>query len=56
MTNTAIAKILDVHCVPFYTECGHIYADSMYAGTALFAEVVDLTNYTMRQLYNWLGY
>ena len=51
-----IARILDAHSVPYYIDAGRIYADAMLAGTPLFAEVVDLTDYTRPELYAWLGY
>ena len=49
-----IAKILDLHSVPYYIEGGRIYADSMEA----FAPVkyIDMTDYTRSELYAWLGY
>lgn len=51
-----IAKILNLHSVPYYVEGGRIYADSMLAYSPIFSEVVDLTDYTISQLYSWLGY
>ncbi len=51
-----IARILDNHSVPYYTESGRIYADCMMAGTALFEEVADLTDCTPEALRIWLGY
>lgn len=51
-----IAKILDLHFVPYYCQGGRIYADSMVAHTDLFEEVVDMTGYTRDELYAWLGY
>lgn len=51
-----ISQILDRHCVPYFVEGSRIYADSMCAGTELFAETVDLTNYTPSSLRAWLGY
>lgn len=56
MTTQQIAAVLDLHDVPYYTENGHIFADSMSAFTKVFEEVVDLTGYTYRQLLEWLGY
>lgn len=56
MTNDRIAKMLELHSVPYYIEGGHIYADSMLAKTQLWDIVEDLTNYTRRQLLDWLGY
>lgn len=56
MTAEKIAKILALHSVPFFLKGGRIYADAMIAGTALFEEVEDLTDYTRSQLYTWLGY
>lgn len=51
-----IARVLDNHNIPHYTEDGHIYADSMEACTALFECVEDVTEWSKSQLYSWLGY
>ena len=56
MTINKIAAILEAHSVPYKTENGRIYADSMEAFTTLFSETVDVTEYTKDQLYNYLGY
>ncbi|MBR1948369.1 MAG: hypothetical protein IKA30_01090 [Alphaproteobacteria bacterium] len=52
----AISKILDNHSIPYYIKGDRIYADSMQAFTKLFENVVDLTDYTKSELYDWLGY
>ena len=56
MTNQQIGRMLNLHSVPFYEENGHIYADSMLAKHQLWDVVEDLTNYSRRQLLDWLGY
>lgn len=56
MTIKKIAAILEAHNVPYKTENGRIYADSMIAFSPLFSETVDVTEYTKDQLYAWLGY
>ena len=56
MTITQISKILDLHSVPYFIENGRIYADSMNSLVLLWDQVIDLTNYTRRQLLDWLGY
>lgn len=56
MSIKAIGKMLDLHSVPWYEENGHIYADSMLAKHQLWDIVEDLTNYSRRQLLDWLGY
>lgn len=56
MTNDRIKHILDSHGIPNFIEDGRIYADSMASGTALFEEVIDLTNISRAGLYAWLGY
>lgn len=56
MTTTQISKILDLHSVPYYTENGRIYADSMNSLVLLWDQVIDVTNWTRRQLLDWLGY
>lgn len=56
MTEKQITTILKQHSVPYMIQNGRILADSMEAFTSLFSKTVDVTNYTMRQLLNWLGY
>lgn len=56
MTIPYIIRILDLHSVPHYERAGRIYADSMIAGTGLFERVEDVTDWTHRQLLEWLGY
>ncbi len=56
MTNTQIQEILDQHSIPNYISGNHIFADSMYGGTAIFEEVFDLTGMTKSELYHFLGY
>lgn len=56
MTIAQIQTILTNHGIPFYVQCGRIFADSMLAHTELFQVVVDLTDYTRHQLFAWLGY
>ena len=56
MSINTIAHILDKHNIPYVIQDGRILADSMIAFTPLFAETVDVTNYTKDQLYNYLGY
>lgn len=51
-----ISRVLEGHGVPFYIQGNRIFADSMVAFTAIFEEVVDVTNYTPEQLRAWLGY
>lgn len=56
MTIAKIAKILDLHSVPYKIICDRIIADSMIADKELFEETIDLTDYNKRELYDWLGY
>ncbi|MGN0404035.1 MAG: hypothetical protein ACI4F1_02315 [Bariatricus sp.] len=56
MKNETIMRILKDHSVPCFQTDGHIFADTMIAGSALFEDVEDLTGYDKKQLYNWLGY
>ena len=56
MAEKQITTILKQHSVPYMIRDGRILADSMIAFTPLFAETVDVTNYTMRQILAWLGY
>ena len=56
MALNQIARILDRHGIPYYIERGRIFADTGEAFSDLFAEVADLTGYTVGQLVAWLGY
>ena len=56
MKNESIRKILENHSVPCYEKDGHIFADAMISGSSLFEEVEDLTGYTKKKIYEWLGY
>ena len=56
MRKETIIKILDLHSVPHYERDGEIYADSAIGGTALFQEVENVTDWSKRKLYDWLGY
>ena len=56
VSNEKIAKILDAHFVPHFEKDGRIFADSMMAGTALFEEVEDCTNWSIAKMRSWLGY
>lgn len=56
MKTETIERILKQHSVPYYIENDRIYVDSMLAGTELFAETEDVTDWTLGQLRDWLGY
>ncbi|MBQ3215563.1 MAG: hypothetical protein IJB11_05530 [Oscillospiraceae bacterium] len=56
MSIQRIAEILTLHSIPYRIEEGHIYADTMSAGSGLLEEVEDLTGYRYHQLMAWLGY
>ena len=49
-----IARILDTHSVPYFVANNRIYADSMVAFAPV--EYIDMTDYTLAELYAWLGY
>lgn len=51
-----IETILKAHSVPYYIKNNQIYADSMISGTKLFDCTENVTNWTKKQLYVWLGY
>ena len=51
-----ISEILKSHSIPFYIDNGRIIADSMESGTESFEKTVDLTDFTLHDLYDWLGY
>lgn len=56
MTIKKIKTILDLHHIPYFTKGNRIYANSMYGGTELFEEVVDVTDFSFKELCSWLGY
>ena len=56
MTKERIAKILDDHGIPWYICDDRIKADSMISWTATFEFVEDVTDWSRRDLYDWLGY
>lgn len=56
MSKEKIAKILAAHFVPYFEKDGRIFADSMMAGTALFEEVEDCTDWSLGKMLSWLGY
>lgn len=56
MTEKQITTILKQHSVPYKIENGHILADTMQAFTPVFYETVDVTSWTEKKLFAWLGY
>ena len=54
--NERVVQILKDHSVPHYVLCGDIYADSMESGTDMFEMVVNISNMSTKELYEWLGY
>lgn len=55
MTNAMISRILDMHYIPHYEENGKIFADTMEVSEK-FAQVEDVTGWSKRKLFDWLGY
>ena len=51
-----ITKILNTHSVPYFIENSRILADSMLSGTEIFESVIDVTEVSRDELYEWLGY
>ena len=51
-----IEKVLTAHSIPYYIENNQIFADSMIAFTAQFEKVENVTNWTKKNLFCWLGY
>lgn len=56
MDTLKVSKILERHGIPFCIDNGRIFADSMVNGTKTFENTIDLTNFTVSELYSWLGY
>lgn len=56
MTIKEIKKILDNHGVPNYTDGDKIFADSMISTIKKFEVVEDVTKWSRKKLYVWLGY
>lgn len=48
--------ILKQHYVPYKIIDGILYADSMEAFTKDFEKVVNVSEMTIKDLYEWLGY
>lgn len=52
-----IAKILDLHYINYNIDNNRIIAEEVYTKDGkLYIDKIDITNYTKRELYNWLGY
>lgn len=56
MKNEKIKRILELHNIPYYEKNDEVFADSMIAYTESFQEVENVTGWSKKQLYNWLGY
>lgn len=56
MTIKQIENILKQHSVPYYIENGCTYVDSMISNTEVFERVENVTRWSKRKLYTWLGY
>ena len=52
-----IVKLLGLHYIDTRVANGRVYAVETYAQNGvLWEEEVDVTDYTKRELYQWLGY
>lgn len=51
-----IERILKLHGVPFKIENGKIYADLMHSNKKELEEVIDVTEYSQKELFEFLGY
>lgn len=57
MTLIQIAKILEAHSIGYTIECGRILANDEYTiDGVLHIEHTDVTDMSMRKLFDWLGY
>ena len=56
MSNLQIRKILDAHNIPNYEKNNCIYADSMIAETEVFECVENMTGWSKKLIFEWLGY
>lgn len=56
MKKETIKKILKLHYIPYILEGDRILADSMIGGKKLFEVTEDVTDWTKKELYDWLGY
>ena len=56
MSIEKIGKILALHYVPFKVLDDRIYADSMIGGTDIFEVTVDMTDKSLSEIYEFLGY
>lgn len=49
-------KILNMHGIPYFEKNNNIYADTMEAGTKKFEKCANVTEWSIKKLYEWLGY
>lgn len=56
MSKKEIINILESHSIPYYIKNNQIYVDSMLVHTKIFEHVENITRWSKKRLYNWLGY
>ena len=56
MSVQTIVRILKLHSVPYFMKGDRVLADSMICGTGIFENTIDVTDYTFKELMDWLGY
>jgi hypothetical protein len=57
MTNEELINVLNLHSVPYRVDkANHILADNMLAWAKPLEDETDVTGYTKREIYEWLGY
>ena len=58
MNNERIAEILKAHSIGFVVENGSIYGIAVYTDINgyPYCEKEEMTGWSRRQLYDWLGY
>lgn len=57
MANNTIIKILKAHCITYKIDNNRVIADDVYTQNGVtYTNTIDVTDYTKKQLYTWLGY
>lgn len=57
MNNNTIASILKQHSINYKIENNRIYAEEVYTiNTNVYTNYIDVTGWTHKKLYLWLGY
>lgn len=57
MSNKNIVRILNLHCIYYMIDAGRIFAEEVYTVNGkIYSNFIDVTGWTHKELYSWLGY